>query len=626
MSGDSAALTGRGSAALDMRPGALAAVLVIALYGGLAVSVDFPRAAYGFQSDEATYYMMAHSLARDGDLTYRRGDLVDVWSEFPAGPSGLFLKRGRDLELHLDGNLPFVHITSNPDGDASRLYYGKSFAYPMAAAPWVLAFGTNGFLLFHTVLLGLVVLAGSAFLAARMHPGVAALLAAGLVLGSVAPSYVVWTTPEIFNFALVFLAYFCWLFKEVAGGRAMVRGARWLTSPASDVVAVALLAVVSFSKPPNALLAVPMGLLWLARRRPRRAVLCGAVFTAIVLGLFAVNIGITGDWNFQGGDRRTYVGAFPFLPGGADFNVGLERATDRVLTEIIFGPDSWTVLRHNLGYFFVGRYSGIVPYFFPAVFAAMAFLLARRRAGWQWLVCGAIVAEVVLMLVWNPYNYFGGGGVLGNRYFMSVYGLFLFLLPPIGSAAVAAIPWVVGTLFTATITLNPFHAAFHPADHAARGLVRWLPVELSLTNDLPINTSESRVKRPYGGDVPFLMYFLDGNVYLPSDASAFWVRGESVSDSLVRGPAHARRLVLTLTAGPRANVVTVRIAGRTKRIEMTPDQTTTFSVPLDSGFPYLGTRVWTLSIKSRSGFVPMFTLGGVDNRFLGVQVTPSLMP
>ena len=25
----------------------------------------------GFQSDEATYYMMGHSLARDGDLTYR---------------------------------------------------------------------------------------------------------------------------------------------------------------------------------------------------------------------------------------------------------------------------------------------------------------------------------------------------------------------------------------------------------------------------------------------------------------------------------------------------------------------------------------------------------------------------
>ena len=55
--------------------------------------VDFPRAAIGIQSDEATYYMMGHSLAEDGDLTYRREDLVRVWREFPSGPTGVFLKQ-----------------------------------------------------------------------------------------------------------------------------------------------------------------------------------------------------------------------------------------------------------------------------------------------------------------------------------------------------------------------------------------------------------------------------------------------------------------------------------------------------------------------------------------------------
>ena len=38
-------------------------VVVLVLYGGLALTVDFPRAALGIQSDEATYYMMGHSLA-----------------------------------------------------------------------------------------------------------------------------------------------------------------------------------------------------------------------------------------------------------------------------------------------------------------------------------------------------------------------------------------------------------------------------------------------------------------------------------------------------------------------------------------------------------------------------------
>ena len=51
-------------------PGLVLAALVLAVYGGLSVSVDFARAKYGIQSDEATYYMMARSLAHDGDLAF----------------------------------------------------------------------------------------------------------------------------------------------------------------------------------------------------------------------------------------------------------------------------------------------------------------------------------------------------------------------------------------------------------------------------------------------------------------------------------------------------------------------------------------------------------------------------
>ena len=66
----------------------------LCVYGGLALAVDFPRAAFGIQSDEATYYMMGYSLALDGDLTYRSEDLGRVWREFPSGPTGVFLKKG----------------------------------------------------------------------------------------------------------------------------------------------------------------------------------------------------------------------------------------------------------------------------------------------------------------------------------------------------------------------------------------------------------------------------------------------------------------------------------------------------------------------------------------------------
>ena len=84
-------------------------------------------------------------------------------------------------------------------------------------------------------------------------------------------------------------------------------------------------------------------LLWLAwHRRWRATFRNGLLFGLIVAGLFVVNIAISGDWNFQGGDRRTFYGGYPFQAPGTGFDVGLDRTTNRVLTDVIFGPDFWT--------------------------------------------------------------------------------------------------------------------------------------------------------------------------------------------------------------------------------------------------------------------------------------------
>ena len=210
-------------------PGVLLSVLLLCGYGALGLTVNFPRATGGIFSDEATYYMMAHSLVEDGDLTYRREDLVRVWREFPTGPSGLFLKRGEDI---LDAGLmlrpPFFWTRTQPDPDPTRLFYGKSFIYSLFAAPFVLVFGTNGFLVFHALLLALVAWCGFLFLHARMRATVAALLTGGFIMASVVPVYYVWITPELFNFSLALLAYFCWLYKEVARPQHRTSGTRWL--------------------------------------------------------------------------------------------------------------------------------------------------------------------------------------------------------------------------------------------------------------------------------------------------------------------------------------------------------------------------------------------------------------
>jgi len=192
---------------VQVRPGLIAAAVFLCVYGTLALTVDFPRAALGFKSDEATYYMMAYSLAEDGDLTYTKDDLVRVWREFPTGPAGAFLQKGKTLGGAVDPN-------------PNRLYYGKSFIYPLFAAPFVKVFGTNGFLVLHAVLLSFVILCGYLFLHARSGPLVSAVLATGFVMASVVPVYFVWITPELFNFSIALWALFLWSYKEAVADTA----------------------------------------------------------------------------------------------------------------------------------------------------------------------------------------------------------------------------------------------------------------------------------------------------------------------------------------------------------------------------------------------------------------------
>jgi hypothetical protein len=189
--------------------GALGAILI-----AWAVSVDFVKASSGFISDAATYYEMGHSLASDFDLEYRREDLVRVAREYPGGPEGIFLKRGTDHDVSLTSSFPFLRVTSHEDGDRSRLYFGKSYIFPLFAAPFVFVFGTNGFLVLNALLMTACFTCAYAFLAARSQPVAALIFALAFLFLSVAPVYMVQIMPDFFNLALVLIGYFYWCYKE----------------------------------------------------------------------------------------------------------------------------------------------------------------------------------------------------------------------------------------------------------------------------------------------------------------------------------------------------------------------------------------------------------------------------
>jgi hypothetical protein len=638
------------SGALDARQLGRASTMALAVVLlAWSVTVDFAKVSYGFFSDGATYYSLAHSLAEDFDFAYRRDDLVRVWREYPSGPEGIFLKRGKDLDIALDSSFPFVRVSSREDPDPNRLYYGKSFIFPLAAAPFVALFGTNGFLVLHALLMTVCFACAYAFLSARGAPVPALLFAIAFIFASVAPVYMVWLTPDFFNFACVLVAYFFWTYKEVAARRLTpARGpARWLFGIRSDIAAAVLLGLATFSKPTHVLLVGPLLALFMLRREWRRLAVVGTCFALIVIALFGWNVAITGEWNYQGGDRRTFYsgqGGFPFQTDRNLFESAgpPERATDRVPVEVLASRDALTeVFPRNLVYFLVGRHTGFATYYFPGMAAALLFLASRHaRAAWQWLSLAAGAGSAIALILYMPYTYSGGGGPIGNRYFLGVYPVFLFVTPPLHRLAAGLVGMGVGGLFTAQLIVNPFYASFHPGEHTKRGLFRWLPIELSLVNDLPVNVSPSRARQPLGGTPPILAYFLDDNAY-NRESDAFWVRGASRADILLRAPIvmeqqpdgsavprplRAPRLELDLETGPLPNRVTIRTATRTEVVELPASNRQRVVVDTGPGLPYKPfpdfptNYVYALSIESSSAFIPMFTGGSRDNRVLGVFV------
>ena len=598
-----------------------------------AVSLDMVEATEGgFFGDAATYYTLGQSLAHDFDFEYQHDDLVRVWKEYPSGPEGLFLKRARD----------------------SKLFFAKAYIYPLLAAPFIWLFGTNGFLVLHALLMTACFLCAYSFLVARSHPVAALIFAFAFLFISLVPIYLVQIGPDFFIFAVVLIGYFFWCYKEVGGpapeeARPSAQ-TRWLLSTRSDVVAAVLLGIGFFAKPTNILLIGPLLVSAALRRQWMRALKIGVVFAATGGLLFAFNIAATGEWNYQGGERKTFYstdgtgfeGGYPYQNDQANFDtVGLSRVGGGAV-EVLFTRDALLeVFRHNLAYFLIGRHTGFAIYLFPGLMAIVLFLAATRdRAMWQWLTLAAGVGTAVVLLLYMPFTWSGGGGPVGNRYFIGTYGVFLFLVPPLMTAVPGLITMGISGLFVMPIVTGPFYATRHPAEHSKTGLFTWLPTELTMVNDLPVNVLPQRIRQPLGGSPPVFAYFIDDNVY-NREGDAFWVKGEKTADILLRAPIapesaalklqqppslEIEKLTVILETGPKPNRVTINTGGEERVIDMEPSTQQTFDVLMPRGVPYKyhpefpTNYVYILRITSSTGFVPMFESGANDSRYLGVMV------
>lgn len=597
---------------------ALALVSLSLLFLIFPLAIGGPGLPAGLKSDEPAYFLMALSLARDGDLRVETEDLERAFQEFPYRPVN---------------NL----ILMTDDGWRTVLY-GKPYLYSLFAAPFAAVAGAHGMIFFNSLLLLAMIWMGALYLARYNPPGIAALFAAGFFLVSPAFAYVFWLHPEVFSMTAVAACLFL-------GLRPRGPGERWRRTLLLAALSGAVLALAVYHKPViGAVGLAPLYGFFRGRRWAEGAAwLAGA---ALSLGAaVGLAVALTGHPTpYLGVERQgTRVCDPETIPvtaaTAATAIEGLARPTGGAWSWIFEMPEvDPGMLLENGAYFLIGRHTGILPYFPFAILALGLFLAHRPRAPDRWVLLAALGAVALFFLIYIPANWQGGGGFVGNRYFVNLYPAFLFLATRIAPAWLTAVGYAAGGLFLGGILFTPFGAPV--SEPTLQAHVRGAPFGL-----LPLELTLREVPGYQEIDLDGLSILARRDNALARGESV-WVQGGSEVELLllaseplpeplylqVRSAAPGNRVRIrvgaadeTLTLGPgtpAGPVAQVRLApgGPTRRSHRPGHEIVVyrFAIETDAGRVEPYTRSFPPPTCPDSGFAFYDTLP--DNFYLGAEI------
>lgn len=593
---------------------ALVLVVVLTTVAGRWIDVrDLPGRIKG---DEATYVAMALSLADDGDLYYERNDYTRFVQVYGQGPSGIFLKRRYEPGLGQKVPVP---------ADQS-LAFGKALIYPVAATPFVWLGGPGGLVIFNWLMLASCLWAAMRFTQRASGTRFGWLYGAAFILASVVPVFAAWLTSEIFNFSLVFWAYFLWLYKKVtpAGERT------WLSGSWTTMAAIVLVGFATFSKASNAAMVGPIVLDLLSQRDFRRSMLAVVLFTVSTTGLFGVNALITGEANYQGAEdavsRRSFYDHYPFDDDGTSFDeTGSAMVTNDADTGRVLSAQIVEQIPLNVVYFLIGRHAGLVPYYLPGLVILVVWLAAWRRSTlWQWTSMLAVVGSSAVLLILMPDSWNGAGGPPGNRYFLSLYPPLLFLVPAGARLWPAMAGFAGGLAFVGAMVIRPYAASAEPWKNVERMPLKALPIEITLLLDLPYRLNELRGPITFVQEPTVQTIFMDANTY-SAEGQGFWIAGRDTAEIIIRTEQPLRRVEFIFDA-PIDNTVSGSFGGRPIAASFRAGGQAIVNVAQPTAGRYLHSYTYLLKLTTTNGFVPAGRdPASTDTRNLGVFVRPSFV-
>lgn len=582
---------------------ALLSVVLIAL----PVSQPKPGLPATLKADEPAYLLAALSMARDGDLVCGLDDLERLFDEYPyLTPKNLIL--------------------ATTDGWRT-LGFGKPYLYSLFAVPWVAIWGSNGMVALNLALVALVLWLSALHLRRHNDDLIAGLFAIGFVLWSTTIPYAFWLHPEIFMMASA--AACLYLGLDVAAAEEPSAG-RW-RDLAAPMMSGACLALGAYHKPVLAVLGLAVLVALAEKTRWRSAMLW--VGGGALAGLLVV------------------AGSY-LLTGYATPYLGVERAGFHIETpyELPVVPETlaadeadvleqrsagwgWifripeiepTELREDLTAFFIGRHTGLLIYQPFAVIAVLLFLLHGRRSAARWTLLASLAALALFFLLLIPFNWHGGGGFVGNRYFVIAYPAFLFLVTRIAPSPLALLGWILGPLFLGTLVLSPVGVIVPQPTLQAHGrasTLRGFPFELGL----------KEVPGHHGiviGDV----WFTGRKDQMRPIESEMWLQGADTVELWAQSADELDTWVFSLRTGAPRNTVDIRLGDDRARVELVRGESQT--VVLRPSQPDRRRTRWDpeterrraiyayrLEIETATGELPKWRRDKPHNFFLGAVLT-----
>jgi hypothetical protein len=470
---------------------------------------------------------------------------------------------------------------------------------------------------------------GYYFLFKKNNSQVSLIYTVTFVFSSIAIIYFLWITAEFFNFFLIFSSIFLFVYKISEKNENTLKENnpinKFLKSDYSDYLASFLVGIATFSKPPNIVAIAPILLYNLIKKKWLKSFLIFFILLATVISFFGINYLLTSDWNYMGGERKSFYFKFPLEREGYTFeSLGYVMTSEKYFEK---HPISLKIIIYNFFYFFSGRFSGIIWYFFPAFLCLILFSISKKELH-QWVILIAILAEIAIYIVLMPDNYIGGVGPVGNRYFLNIYPLFFFLAPIRKTKKEIILCWIIASIFISQILITPFKSSSYPATHGKRFPFALLPVEKTLINSLPTNTNPRAFKVPFG-KLPnrYFIHFLNDNFY-PRQGNGFWTYGNKKCEILLRTFSPVEKFIIYLTNNGRLkNKATIKVEGTKKEIILSEKERKKVEFRVGKGFKFGSSYIYHIKVKSKKGAIPYFeTNKSNDRRFLGVFVEIKIIP